>query len=548
MKKAKLFLISLIFGHGIYCQTETKSLVEDFDYDNASQILSTDAAFFKYMLNNEFSKLVTGNSFTGLGQYASISTKDDNLEASLNMITNCGVLDFKIKGGSSEGITSFFEDNELNSSVGLEMAYHFKLSKRDEDYITIEIDDVRRIQDAERELNEKYKIDSIKLENKKISLIESLRKKELERVEKYEKLKQLGKDHEAKENLLLAEKQLLESQIGYYSDEHNLQKELDKLIAKRDAVDSNDPFKADSFHIDSLKLFGKKNELLAQRTINEKKLIDLEEFDIEENQTLIQRQIELLEGEISSMINDLNFYSQNKNRLKHQLRNDYIDKIRENRKKVFEIAASDVQLSWLTLGIGGTQNAYGFFDHDKPEDKQFFYENDLTWSFTLALSKYQNIHRNNNKINDRNVRFKSLGIKGNITNNIGDIGKVEVRSIEELDTTREVLAKKEAYQGTFDDNLLTAMVFYDSYRFVGNKNNIGLHFRSTFEFGNIEPKTSVRIGVVVPFKNLEEKGSFLNLELFAGLTDIFGTNDEETLFERNIIGVQATVPFNFKIL
>ncbi len=523
--------------------------MEEYDFDQASKILKSDASFFKYMMNNEFSRLVTGNSFTGIGQYATISTENDNLSAALNFITNSGVFDLEIKGGSSEGITTLINQTSLNTSIGAELAYHINLSKKgQEDFITIEIDDLRRIEDTEENLKQEYRIEAFKLNSKEASLLSELKKNEQKLKEKNQE-KLLTEDEVGfKRNLLLTELELLQEKREYYSGRDNIQNELRKLRAKRDKIGNTDVFKAKTFLLDSIKLFGLRKEIEAQIAGKNLELASFESFSTANNQILIDKEIDLIEEEISSIKKKIDFHKRYANRLKNQLRNDYVEKIKENRKKVFDIKAADVQLTWLTLGVGGNNNSYDFFDSSRPLQDQFFKNEDLTWSFMFAYSSYKNVSGKALGIGNRNVRFKSFGIKGNIANNINDIGKIEVVTIEELSTTREVLERKEAFQGSFEDNIFTGLIFYDAYRFVGNKDNVGLHFRSTFQFGEIRPVSSLRFGVVLPFQSIEKKGSFLNLELFAGLNDIFNSNGEESIFDRNIIGVQATVPFNFKIL
>lgn len=43
-------------------------------------------AQLKYVLNNEFGKLITGNSISGLGNYAAVSTSDNTLSAGFNIV------------------------------------------------------------------------------------------------------------------------------------------------------------------------------------------------------------------------------------------------------------------------------------------------------------------------------------------------------------------------------------------------------------------------------------------------------------------------------
>src|SRR5882757_6294401 len=75
---------------------------DTIDFEDADQQL-------KYILSNEFARIVTGNTFAGLGNYAAISTADNTLSGAANLVLKKSVLGIKVGGGLTDGISTLFE-------------------------------------------------------------------------------------------------------------------------------------------------------------------------------------------------------------------------------------------------------------------------------------------------------------------------------------------------------------------------------------------------------------------------------------------------------
>ena len=118
---------------------------------------------FEEILNVQFSKVVTGTSFSNFGNFASVSTDDKSLSAAINIIeNNRSILNIKASGGATGGISELFTKGELNSNIGLDISYHWinpfkpikvsrKTSLRD------------KFNSEEEKIKEQYTIDSLEV-------------------------------------------------------------------------------------------------------------------------------------------------------------------------------------------------------------------------------------------------------------------------------------------------------------------------------------------------------------------------------------------------
>ena len=520
MIKKIVFVISLLSNYFIFAQSNFRVIYGDttnpkyadfiepgFDQDLIGSVetidLSNPKTLLKYVMNNEFSRLVTGNSLTGLGNYASISTADNTLSASFNLVGEHGVWDISVSGGSSDDITTLVSNSELNKGIGIGLAYHIRLNSD----ISINDSDIGKIADAEWSIRQKYRKEILGLENFEDDIDKQIESRNNEFI-------QNTKTKNAEINLL-------QKQIEYYSDEQNFKKAMAEIKKKYTDPKNESPFKEQQFEKDSIELIGKVEKL--------KKSIKIK---VEELKAL----------KIKHDYEEENYY-----RIVSQKHNDEEKEIKENREKLNDIKAKDVNFSWLTIGAESSYKEYSLFDETRAFDKQVYTENDLVSSFTLAYSKYSN-KPSAQKLRAKRVKFFTLGVKGEIGNNISELDLYEVRTVDSITPTRTTLKKAEAYIGNFEDNELSINLFGDYYKFFGNKNNIGLHLRGTIDIGSFKPVTSCRVGAIIPFSKIDELKSNVNLELFVGLNDIFKNAKEGSIFSRNVLGIKATLPFNFKIL
>jgi hypothetical protein len=149
----------------------------------------------------------------------------------------------------------------------------------------------------------------------------------------------------------------------------------------------------------------------------------------------------------------------------------------------------------------------------------------------------------------RHIKFYSAGLKGKVGNNIAALQTVEVTTTEVVSPNQTLVTKKSAYVGEFDKNEFSIGFFADYYQFTGTRDNVGFHLRGTVDAGTgFKPVTSFRGGFVFPFTKADDKGSFVNLELFFGVNDIFDRAESGSLYDQSVAGIQATFPLSFKIL
>tara|TARA_R110001606_G_scaffold399214_2_gene582077 strand:+ start:58957 stop:60258 length:1302 start_codon:yes stop_codon:yes gene_type:complete len=125
------------------------------------------------MLNMQFSRIVTGNSFSNFGNYAAIKSADESLKASMSFLNkDGGILSAQISGGATEGITSFFEDGELNSKTSAKLTYHLLVHPLGSASISRDYLERDELVDSMEKIRLKYKADAIAIEHKR-ELIEA---------------------------------------------------------------------------------------------------------------------------------------------------------------------------------------------------------------------------------------------------------------------------------------------------------------------------------------------------------------------------------------
>lgn len=563
MKKLLLLISITIFFNYVGAQSDlilkdSSGKTFKFNDSNGAIIidtvdLSNKSILVKYIINNEFSRLVTGNSLTGLGNYANISTADNTFSASINHVTSYGVWDITLSGGSNDDITTFYKNSELNTGIGAGLSLHIPLYRK----IKINDQDVGELQDAEIAIKEKYRVELAKFENYEIGYDKQLADKEKE----IEKIKQLIKNNvfDAEKDKTLthklktieAEVDLINKKINFYSNPVNVNNELDKLKDLYAASTDNKPWQKQSFKKDSIEILGKEVVLRDSLKVFEKtKKSILQALKENKKDTVkekkYKKQLEILQATKVSITNNYNYHKANPNRLLNQKDNKKVQELKANRRKLNDIVAKDVSMIWITIGGEINYNEYTLFDETQVLDKQIVTKKDAVNNFTFAISKYSNI--SSNVYATRNVKFYSFGAQFNIGNNIKSLELYEVRTTDVITSERELLKKENAYKGVFEDDQFSVDIFTDYYKFFGNKNNIGLHLKGTQSLGQFRPVTSFRVGAVVPFSKIDDLSSYLNVELFLGLNDIFKKAKEESIFSRNIVGLQVTMPFNFKIL
>lgn len=76
-------------------------------------------------MNEQFSMLVTGQSTTTLGNFASLTTTDPKIDFAGSLINKKGsVWNLNASGKATDGLLAIFENSKLNTQVAIELKYH----------------------------------------------------------------------------------------------------------------------------------------------------------------------------------------------------------------------------------------------------------------------------------------------------------------------------------------------------------------------------------------------------------------------------------------
>lgn len=123
-----------------------------------------DTKTFKKVINEQFSNIVTGQSKTTIGNFASLDLKETEVSFAGSAITDKGlVFGLKASGGVSDGLYSIFNNSTLNTNVALEGYLHFLTRKPQR--LDWYIDSNNDYLSKKNEIIEKYRVKEIEAEN-----------------------------------------------------------------------------------------------------------------------------------------------------------------------------------------------------------------------------------------------------------------------------------------------------------------------------------------------------------------------------------------------
>lgn len=501
----------------------------------------------KYILNNEFSRLITANSFAGLGNYAAVSTKDKTLSAAINIVRKKSIIEIKASGGATDGVVTLFQNNDVNTDITLGASLHRIVGKPG---IAVNVTNINKINETTRQLEDKFNGDSLKVLTIEFDSDKQMKAK-VKEIEGVNDLIISNQYDPEKARIYSHQRDLLLFELSTMRAQKEKQgTDLPSIIQSLRSVVPFDPvkFKADSLAAVAYEYsFDKKIKAKEVELKDIDELIKTNVHDLEKEKLYLQN-LALLSRDTFLLNRDLKNYKAHRTKIMGQLRYDRNAAIQKNWASVDAIQAEDLHIKWVTFGGDLTQNAFKLFDRTKPEDKQRVEDKtDITPSLLFAFSGFTNVAMGG-KPNSRHLKFYSFGTKIKFGNNISRLELLEVTTTDSISPTQGLVKKENAYVGDFDSNDVTVTIFGDYYRFIGNRDNVGYHIRGTVDVGDFKPVTSFRAGLLFPFVKIDDKASFLNLEFFIGLNDVFNNDEGESALKRNVVGLQATVPFNFKIL
>jgi hypothetical protein len=103
------------------------------------------------------------------------------------------------------------------------------------------------------------------------------------------------------------------------------------------------------------------------------------------------------------------------------------------------------------------------------------------------------------------------------------------------------------FQGSYENNLLTATLNADFYYFLFEDNKAAIHFYPEQRIAKgIEPITNLGLGFLLTFKNQSNSNNIINAEVYASLLDVANNrNSDNNLLTRSSYGLRFTFPINF---
>ncbi|MCB0821480.1 MAG: hypothetical protein KDC09_02190 [Bacteroidales bacterium] len=163
MKTKSILLIWLILtvSQGITAQT----IADQTGLDSIGH------SEFKKILNLQFSKIITGNSFQSIGNFAAISTTDESLKLGGSILRKNGsILTIEASGGATEGVSGFLTDGELNKNVAGKITYHLLINPFSNNSIKRNSFERDKIRNELIKIENEYKKDSLDIIFRKDSL------------------------------------------------------------------------------------------------------------------------------------------------------------------------------------------------------------------------------------------------------------------------------------------------------------------------------------------------------------------------------------------
>lgn len=134
--KSLLLVLSAFFCYtSIQAQDSNVRKLDTFPYKinwnpyimgtNSQIIIGDNENLAGKVLSQQFSNLVTGQSSTSLGNFASITPTEGKIDFAGSLIfKNGSVLTTKASGKATDGFLAIFENSRLNTQVSLDVKYH----------------------------------------------------------------------------------------------------------------------------------------------------------------------------------------------------------------------------------------------------------------------------------------------------------------------------------------------------------------------------------------------------------------------------------------
>ncbi len=221
--------------------------------------------------------------------------------------------------------------------------------------------------------------------------------------------------------------------------------------------------------------------------------------------------------------------------------NKKAEALRQNDKA---IKPSQFHLTWMSVGINARNDEFRLFDTDAPFEDAIRKEQKLGYGFSLQISSYRFSENDNNwywalvanhQHKSNYLDLKKMDVTETVTRGTGD------------NVTRETSKKYTVYSGDYISDVGETTLNADYFYFYKNAHFVGLHAFSNAAFSEKKkPIYNLGFGLVVPFKDKQNKDTIVNAELYYTIKNLMGIDDNRySVLERNEIGFRFTFPFQF---
>ena len=560
MKRLTISL-ALVLG----CSSLVHAQSEEYDKIEAAFTDTTGELRLKRVIEQEFSRIAKTNTQGIIGNYVGISTKDNNLSAAYNFVFNRSTIEINTNASLTDGISNLFKNDQINTGVGIGTKFNWMFGYKD---INLNFSsDIKPIQVELEKLENDYDKFLLNYDTK----LKSLKKDTLKQFKELKKVKTRIKFLRTKKNQLLAgggdnilhhdKDSIYKLHLSILSEKDSLYKYLivNKDSIVNDGIDTLIDRFAKTPHKTIVKALQFKADTLSQYNLpfawqdslrKIKQRIGALKSKVKAN---LFSEVKITEAQHDLLVAEQNLRSSKKLFSRHKSwASIYMNnKYDADRKKVLDkfnkVRARDIGLQWVSIGGNVKSESYSIYDPILATPK-IAKEKDLIFSLNGSYSYFLNTTLKDGKFtNDRRIHFFTIGGKLNFGNNVGTLKKVNIVSYDTLSSNSFIRSSENAFQGSFDDEFITAELYSDYYVFKGNKDNRGLHLRATVNIGNSKPITSIRGGIIFAALKRDDFTSIVNFELFYGLNDIFKEGEEDSILGRNVFGIQTSFPFNFKL-
>ena len=156
---------------------------------------------FRTILRFQFSKVITGNTYSNIGSFAKVSTDNNQVKVGATFVQNKNsLITGEVAAGALEGVAGLFTNGKLNSNVSINFAKHWLIKFGDQDRVSVQQRLIYDLKLAEAKIEAGYTENRLKIQNEqplnraKIDLLdENAKLKSLEKLDSLIRTTTVGK-------------------------------------------------------------------------------------------------------------------------------------------------------------------------------------------------------------------------------------------------------------------------------------------------------------------------------------------------------------------